>query len=395
MPFKKTSKNEEKIDLTRRSLIKGTALGVGLAAAEKSGVFESEKFKDAVSLIGRAFERFSEIKKTSVENSPEQKNIALQFEEAFKQLENDADFFPRSLFSEELLIAQEMQESNFDPDARSQAGAVGVMQNMDISIKDIALFLEKLDRNKVIAYNGPIYIGNQEEKIEKLKEDVKVAIRSDDFVRVHALNQKLKKEEGALAQKLEKYGQRILRPVDLVALEKWRVHEPEHSRTLGKLYDVCLFNKPFGYGIGQEKFHDADFLGAQKEILAAYNGGLRTKNRDESEWPDETRDYVSKIMNLKDRIKNIRVVMSHQGLDSDKKEASKLIAKELSKVVESGPERKTVLSKATEHLVALLRQEEIRKQRQLKTEEMQQIIGQLASVKSINRNNIDTYTNES
>jgi Mn-dependent DtxR family transcriptional regulator len=327
-------------------------------------------------------------------NEKRKPNIADGYLAAYEQLSHNNEFFPRAVFSDDLLIAQQLRESNYDKTARSHAGATGVMQNMDISVKDVTIFLERLAENKLVDYRGPIYIGDLEKRIEETKAAIYEAIRQNNEAKIKRLQENLQNSETMLAKKIKRYGQRVMAESDLVALENWRTHDANYSRALGKLFLMKLYNKKYGYGAGYEKFHDqADIRGAQEEILGAYNGGWgRIKGRSKDKWPEESRVYTEEIFNLMDRLRNVRLKMKEEGLDNKDNYMAMLIARELGRVQVSGAKRGETLTKVTDHIVRLFKQKQDELGRELKDKEKYELIQELEKkTPDITLVNLDRY----
>ena len=196
------------------------------------------------------------------------------------------------LFTDDLFIAQQLQESKYDKAAESKIGAVGVMQNTRSSIQDVSRYLAKLKRYKNFSYNGKGKLNREE--IEEIKWQIK--------------------------------------------------QNADHSRAFGKVYMAMLGDDEHGYGLGDKKYKKGNISGAQKEILAAYNGGLgriayRDRNgivrkpirlKPENQWPDETREYCDKIFNYMQRLKNIKETFKEEGINIKNLDAMRL-AREMDK----------------------------------------------------------------
>lgn len=368
---------KERIDKSRRAFIKGALTGTAATVA----TYETEKYrplKKAVDLMNKLFDKLAKRKEAGIDENDEQtkteleqlkhqlrqetknkfeiSNIADYYLKAFEDLKSKKEFFPKEIFTRNLLIAQQLQESGYKADAKSHAGAIGVMQNMDISIKDVSQFLEKLDRNNVISYNGPIY--QNPKASPKIKE-------------------KRKKE----------FGQRILKASDFIALEHLRVDNPDYSKALGKLYLMRLWNKKYGYGAGQNEYAKGDNKGAQAEILGAYNAGYgRVKDIPRDKWKySEPRKYVDRIFNYMERLKNIRDAMAEAGLDKNNDSIAMRIAREMNKVRGRGNTRKKLLKKTMDYLINHIKQVQDAKGRKLNESEIIKIFSTFAKTKDISK----------
>jgi hypothetical protein len=177
------------------------------------------------------------------------------------------DYFPKDLFSKDLLIAQQIQESGYNSQAHSHANAVGVMQNREISLKDVFRYASYLNRKGVIDYNGP---ADQE-------------ISEDDYEEI------------------------------MKSLKK----NPDYSRAFGKIYLSQLFKQ---YKIGQDDYKSGNTKEAQKMILAAYNAGptkIRRLDKQENKWPKEARDYYRKIFNYEEELSQVRKILKEEKIELD------------------------------------------------------------------------------
>ncbi len=331
----------------RRGFIKGAAIAGAAGAAshiEKKG----EKMARALNFIKNAFTNND--KPQFKANNIEIKNIADHFLKAFEELKMKEKFFPKEIFTRDLLIAQQLQESQYKANAKSRAGAVGTMQNMDISIKDVSQFLEKLDNAGIIEYNGPIYLNTESNKKRK-----------------------------------EKFGKRIFRQSDFIALRHLRIDNPDYSKALGKLYLMQLSNEEYGYGVGQKLYKQGKTKDAQAEILGAYNAGYsRVKDIPRNEWQyKEPREYVKRIFNYMERLKNVRNAMENAGLNRENDSIAMRISREMNKVRGHGHTRKKLLNKTMNYLIEAIKKEQEKKGRELKEEEIIKVFSTFANVKDI------------
>ncbi len=335
----------------RRGFIKG-ALTVGATGAISHVENKSEKLTKAIDFIKNAFSQ----KKDSPEKDFEIKNIADHYLKAFEELKLEEEFFPKEIFTRDLLIAQQLQESDYKANAKSRAGAIGTMQNMDISIKDVSQFLEKLHLNNVIDYNGPIYQNPKDSQQRK-------------------------------EQRKEKFGKRILKKSDFTALEYLRIDNPDYSKALGKLYLMQLSNKEYGYGAGHKLHKEGKIKDAQAEILGAYNAGYgRVKDIPRDKWEyREPRDYVKNIFNYMDRLKNVRNTMEEAGLDHKNDSIAMRTAREMNKVRVKGDQRTEMLNKTMNFIIDTIKTKQQIKGRDLKDDEIIQIFSQFADTSDITK----------
>ncbi len=362
---KYTEKDAKKI--SRRSFLKG-ALSTGtigiISHVEKKG----DRIKTALDTIKKLFQSPKEKlrknnngntnsnneRQNNQENKIEIRGIADYYLKAFEELKMKEEFFPKKIFTRDLLIAQQLQESKYKANAKSHAGAVGTMQNMDISIKDVSQFLEILDQNHIIEYQGPIY-----------------------------LNPKLNPEKKEAKRK--KFGKRILKQSDFIALELLRMDNPDYSRALGKLYLMRLSNVRYGYGAGQTQYQKGDIRGAQTEILGAYNAGIsRVKGIPPEKWKyKEPVEYTKKIFNYMERLKNIRNAMEQIGLDKNNDSIAMRTAREMDKVRGHGKTRKELLNKTMYYIINSLQKMQDKKGEELTGDEIIAFFATLNNTKTI------------
>ncbi len=334
----------------RRGFIKG-AIGAGTVGALSHLDNKMEKAKNVFSFINNAFKRLGdkgEKENINKDSDIEINNIADHYLKAFETLKMREDFFPKKIFTRNLLIAQQLQESDFKKTAISNAGAIGVMQNMNISIKDVSLMLESLNKDGVIEYSGPIYIKhpNKDQK--------------------------------------SKYNNRLLTKTNLDELELFRMHNPDYSKALGKLYLMRLWNDKYGYGAGQDEYADGDTKGAQTEILGAYNAGYsRVKNKPIEKWLPEPRTYVKRIFNYVERLKNIRHAMEESGVNPKNDSIAMRIAREMDKVRSKGSERKEILDKTMNHIIQIIKEEQKEKGRELNDQEIIKVFSNFKNTRDI------------
>ncbi len=412
-------KNNEPNDPSRRAFLGQGAAVIGAVALAGTGVGvmgniykDYQKHRDE-SRSSESMEKVEnrqaktrvtkEEQKTTIKTESEKRNIADHFHDSHRVLKEKDDYFPKKLFTNDLLIAQEIQESGCDIDAISSKGAVGLMQNMEISIKDICLFLERLDDKKVITYKGPVYIGEQEKDlyelenklnatrqiVKNLKYDgkkVEKPLREKMMAEISELEIRVAKKNKELQKINKQFKGRVLKERDLIAIQKFITHEPKYSRDLGELYLMRLYHKDNGLGAGHIEYNKLDDTrAAQQEILGAYNAGYsKVKGLDINEWTSEPRNYVKRIFNLMDRVANVRQTMKEKGLDASNDDMARFIAQELTKVTTSGEKRKEILDKATEYLIDLVKTRETELDRKLKREDTESLRIKLGKTKEIN-----------
>ncbi|MDZ7611897.1 MAG: lytic transglycosylase domain-containing protein [Candidatus Moranbacteria bacterium] len=178
------------------------------------------------------------------------------------------EYFPKDLFTDNLIIALQIQESTYRISALSQAGAVGIMQNTEISLRDGFRYLSYLGRKGIIEYDGP----NMDEVSEE---------EYDDLMKILNKN-------------------------------------PEYSRAFGKLYLSQILNQ---YHIGENDYNQKNIKEAQRMILAAYNAGptaIKDAGRDEEQWPEETRNYYRKIFHYEKHLANVKSIINKENIAIDR-----------------------------------------------------------------------------
>jgi len=285
-------KKDEKKLMTRRGFLKSafkTAVGVGATVAlgtvgreildNLDAKKEKEERKSTENLEP------SEQKENKKEEEVKIENLADHYLKAYYELSKDSEKFPGDVFETDLIIAQQCQESRGEIDAKSHSGALGVMQNMTASIKDVTRYLNILMRKTDFEWKGP---------------------------------RELSKKQ-------------ILRIKNLLTKKS------DYSRAFGKIYLMQLWDNKRGYGIGREHYKKGDIKSTQIELMGAYNAGhSRVKGKTLEEWIRlrdkyqkvhtksaqrkyrayrEAIDYVHKIMNYKERLGNIRDMIKEIGLE--------------------------------------------------------------------------------
>ena len=298
---KKVSGKGKEFDPERRKFIKagiGGALGLaGLGTIKKSidfftggdkddSFYENQNECDSSKIINE--EENNEPKEILEKTEPlnahkerieisETKNIADDFLDAYHELRK-TEFWNSKILTDNLFMAQQLQESKYKKDSESGAGAVGVMQTRGTSIRDIPMFLAKLKRNVNFKYNGPDNLDDKQ--VEEIKS----------LIKKHA----------------------------------------DYGRAFGKIYMAMLCDNKYGYGVGEDSCKRGDIKTAQKEILAVFNGGLGNityrlkgcsrQTKSEREWPKETREYYKKVFNYEQRIKNIKQAFLENNINLNNRE---------------------------------------------------------------------------
>ncbi len=321
--FKEHDKDKPKSP-ERRRFLKGTGkflAGAGSALVVEKGIKEKEKIagflQKATKGISMAIKRFREedqgqIAKTEKMKTKEHRkrveiqNISDHYLLAYKELSQKSEYLPPEIFSKDFFIAQQLQESGFDKKAKSNKGAVGVMQITKPAIQDVSKYLRQLHIAGVIDYHGPVYLKKPRRRKYKSERKYKQALTNyyDEYKKL-----RLKPED-------------LLTDEDIDDIKFESMENADYSRAIGKLYFMKLFDKKRGYAVGWREYQQGNIHEARRLLLACYNagkGGVYINNhvKPETQWPKETRDYVYKIFNYMQRIKNVRQAFKERGLDPD------------------------------------------------------------------------------
>ena len=280
------------------------------------------------------FEECVECKENRIEKEDKnleskEKNIADTYLEAYYNL-TKTEFWKKDVFTDDLFIAQTIQESRFNKEAESHKGAIGVMQNIEDSIQDTARYLSKLKRNINFPYSGR-----------------------------------------------EKFTTK-----EIVEIKKLIKKNPDYSRAFGKIYMAMIHDYKYGFGVGAVSYANGNVTETQKQILAVYNAGIgniayprkkgqHRKLKPEYEWPDETRIYCKRIQNYQDRIKNIREKFKNNNIIYNKSIINDLISKIAMKMDRYN--NKERYKKLDEYIVDIKKQEE-NKNRKLTLDELKLLV---------------------
>jgi len=164
----------------------------------------------------------------------------------YHQISSDEELWDSELLTDDFFIAQQLQESAYESKAVSKSGAVGVMQNMPISIKDVVRYFGILNRRGIIKYNGPSW--------EKLTEE------------------------------------------NISDIQKRIQENPNYSRAFGKIYMVML-NKNYK-------------IDNKRELLVCYNMGTSGKGKTDEQLKkirgQEPYNYYTRILERMDLMKEVR-----------------------------------------------------------------------------------------
>ncbi len=330
--IKKLKKQKEKenneIQMNRRDFLKIlNIIGASVVAGEiinKAYIFFN---KPTINKKNQTLKEENATKKTNMQNfnQPQQtennyqkenknkkkSNLVNIFSQKFSELSSQEKYWPHKIFTPEFLIAIQLQETKFNPKAKSRKGAIGIMQNMDISIKDVARFLTILAKKGEIKYNGPTNLTNKQ-----LKE-IKKAIKEN----------------------------------------------ADYSRVFGKLFLMTLYRL---YKVGQKEYQSGQIELTQKKIAACYNGGYSLYKKPEWRWPRESRHYARKVIFYKHLLENIHSQLKKEHIISNQNYASMLIAQQAEKY-------KIIRNKIVRQCIAKIKKIETEKGRPLNDEELRQL----------------------
>lgn len=289
----KDSENKEDINtdtdnkrlMSRRNFLKG--IGAVAASSFVAGTFVGKSLRESNNKNVEVKEEEILEKEGEQEKENNIENLADHYLKAYYELSKDSEKFPGDVFETDLIIAQQCQESRGQIDAKSHSGALGVMQNMTISMKDVTRYLNILMRRTDFKWEGP----------------------------------------------KELSGKQIAR------IKKLIIQKSDYSRAFGKIYLMQLWDNKHGYGIGRDYYKKGDIKSTQIALMGAYNAGHSlVKGKSFETWKKlrdkyknihtrraqrkyraykEAIDYVIKIMNYKERLGNIREMIDKMGLKLD------------------------------------------------------------------------------
>ncbi len=210
-----------------------------------------------------------------IELTPMQ-NLAEEVLRSYHEIFRKENFLPPKIFSKNFLIATQLQESKYDPEAESHAGAVGVMQIMPNTIKDTIRCLHIFRKKGITDFSGPKMNELSEEDIEELKNLIK--------------------------------------------------EKADYGRAFGKTYFAALFKI---YNIGVSEYKKGNTKLAQKKLLAGYNGGLKTRSLPERRWRKETKNYCRRIFTYMDYLDDFQKKLKQNNIKSNNDYLSMLLVKEM------------------------------------------------------------------
>jgi len=341
---RKDSKEDDKISRRKFLKIVGGAVATGLTGTGIKTL--SSLFSDSCKLDSDKknlknnglenkddFEKYLGCKEGEIKEGEnlknKEKNIADTYLDAYYNL-TKTEFWKKDIFTDDLFIAQIIQESRFNKEAESHKGAIGIMQNMEDSIQDIPRYLSKLKRNINFPYSG------QEKFTTK----------------------------------------------EIVEIKKLIKENPDYSRAFGKIYMAMIHDHKYGFGVGAVSRANGNVAETQKQILAVYNAGIgnvayprkkgqHRKLKPEYKWTDETKMYCKKIQNYENRIKNIREEFKYNNIIYNKSIINDLISKIAMEMDKYNDKER--YKKLDEYILSIKKQEE-NKNRKLTLDELKLLV---------------------
>lgn len=171
-------KRQEKPMSRRRFLHLGAkaALGAVVGVAAGKPIVKGLK-KGTQIVVDKINDELDQDKDVEIRVEKKEKSLPEKYLAAYYELSRQEKYFPEKIFEKDLLIAQQCQESRYEIDARSHAGASGVMQNMNISVIDVNDWLNMLARKGEIEWD--------EKKLDasELKELEEARVEKSDYSR--------------------------------------------------------------------------------------------------------------------------------------------------------------------------------------------------------------------
>ena len=239
------------------------------------------------------------------------------------QLIKNKEFFPKELLSENFFLAVQIQESNLEKDAESQAGAIGIMQVRPITVREVIRYLNILRDAGTIKFEGPLAKDLSENNISELMDLIK---KNRDL-----------------------------------------------SRAFGKFYFAELLNN---FEIGKRTFALGKIDQARRKILTAYNwnpDSFKKNENNESAWPLESRQYCDKVLANLSRLDSIQKEIKDLKMKTDSHDLSALLTMELNKYKDIDTENPSFKTMVRSYLEKINTIENI-KERPLKRNEIENLI---------------------
>lgn len=243
-------------------------------------------------------------------------------------LSKNENLFPQKLFTETLLIAQDIAESDLKIDAQSKKGAIGKGQLQPNTLKEDIRYLHILKRSKIIDISLPPEDQLTQTDIEKIC----------DFVKTN-----------------EKY-----------------------ADAFKKIYLMDLFNN---FKIGQKDYATGEITKARKKILAAYNWNptsFKNHENQEKEWPTESQNYYKKIFHYMEIINKIEARMTEMKMLTHIHDLSPILTLEIKKyereLSEADPKFDETIEKVMQGYLDIISEMEKIKEKPLVPEEVKRLI---------------------
>jgi hypothetical protein len=205
--------------------------------------------------------------------------LVAEYVVAYYDVKYSPRYLPIDLFTDDLENAQGHIESGGNPNAVSEKGAVGFMQHIEKSIKDICGY--RLSQSDIDALTP-------EKRRYHIKEKGKGRPGYDRIGYIYKLAKK-----GVLRF----HGPDRIDEKQLAYIME-QLKDKYTSLSFRGLYLMQLFDSWDGYGIGREAYEKGDIAEAQFLLMAVYNGGKRRiVGKPTYKWPRESLSYTRKVMN--------------------------------------------------------------------------------------------------
>lgn len=266
-----------------------------------------------------------EVKDFSIENMEDAVEEIYVISELLTKNEK---MFPPQLFSETLLIAQDIAESDLRIDAESSKGSIGKGQLQPNTLKEAIRYLHILKKSKIIDTSLPPEDQLSQTDLEKICEFVKT--------------------------------------------------DAKYADAFKNIYLIELLNH---HGIGQNELTKGEIKKARKKILAAYNwnpGDFKRHEKQESSWPEESQNYYKKIFHYMEIINKIKNRMAEMKMLTNVYDLSPILTLEIKKYERELSEKNPKFDKIIEeviqdYLIEIKRMEEV-KEKPLTPQEVQRLI---------------------
>ncbi len=279
------------------------------------------------SIKNKSSEQASVLEKEDI-SMEKMQNIVEEIHLLSEILSRNEELFPSRLFSKKFLTAIKITESGLRPDAQSEKGAMGTMQIMPTTIREVIRYLNKLQRLGILESSLP-----QEDKLTKENiEKISTLIKSNAL-----------------------YGD-----------------------AFGEIYLMDLFSN---FQIGQAEYNVGEITKARKKILVTYNWSpdyFKKNESNEEKWPNESKAYYKKIFHYMDIISNIKIQMEKMQMLTDVFDLSPILALELKKyereLNEKSPKFDEIIKKVIQDYLITIQEMEKIKEKPLTPEEVKRLI---------------------